>query len=202
MRLNRLGFSGFAVTFLAFIVLAVAIGSPSRAGAQVVINEIIAANARSIVDDDEESSDWVELYNAGARPVDLTNYGLSDRVRGSEPWIFPQVVLEPDDYLLVWCSGKDRVLIPEPGRIVPRRGESPFPFSAGLVSPNAEWRYLVGMPQEVDPPPGWNTVPFDDAAWQVGSPAFGFGDDRTRTVLPQSPRAVFLRHKFRPKSPG
>ncbi len=46
--------------------------------AQVVINEVLASNRSNRLDEDGDSSDWLELYNAGSSVVDLTGYSLTD----------------------------------------------------------------------------------------------------------------------------
>jgi hypothetical protein len=82
----------------------------ATASAQVVINEIQASNQTTLPDEDGDFEDWIELYNAGGEPVDLSWYGLSDDYDRPFRWIIPQgVVLEPGAFLLIWASGKDRV---------------------------------------------------------------------------------------------
>ncbi len=82
------------------------IGKPATA--QVVINEGSNKNYLILVDEDDEYHDWVELYNAGNEAVNLFGYSLSDNLENPSQWIFPSSVLEPGEYLVVYCSGKDR----------------------------------------------------------------------------------------------
>lgn len=74
----------------------------------VLINELMASNSSVIADEDGDSSDWVELYNSSDQPVNLVGWGLSDNPSNLYKWIFPEVMLAPGEYLLVWASGKDR----------------------------------------------------------------------------------------------
>ena len=76
--------------------------------AQIVINEGSNKNAASLLDEDGEYEDWIELYNAGATAIDLTGYRLSDNANESEQWIFPSYLLQPGQYLVVFCSSKNR----------------------------------------------------------------------------------------------
>ena len=76
---------------------------------QVFINELMASNAQSIRDQDGQSSDWIELYNADSISVDLSNWYLSDKVSSSKKWSFPQIIIPPHSHLLVFASGKDRL---------------------------------------------------------------------------------------------
>lgn len=81
----------------------------TNASAYVCINEVMAKNDSFVefADSFGELSDWIELYNTGDEPVNLENYYLSDDI--SEPcmWKFPQVIIEPKSYLIVYASGKD-----------------------------------------------------------------------------------------------
>lgn len=87
---------------------------------QVAINEVMASNASTIADEDGDYQDWIELYNYGEEPVNLEGFGLSDNSNNPFKWVFPNVTIEPGQYLLVWASGKDRR---------PVQGE----YSTGLV---------------------------------------------------------------------
>lgn len=75
----------------------------------VVINEFLASNQSGITDEDGDTSDWVELYNAGTSDINLLGYTLTDDADDPDQWVFPSVVLESHSYLLIWASGKDRV---------------------------------------------------------------------------------------------
>jgi hypothetical protein len=85
----------------------------SVATAQVVINEGSNRNYLLLPDEDGEYPDWVELYNAGSESVDLLNYSITDKLNNPTKWIFPSVILQPGQFLTVYCSDKDRR--PEPG---------------------------------------------------------------------------------------
>lgn len=76
----------------------------------VVISEVMAANQAFLADAGGEFSDWVELYNAGNESVDLTGWFLSDDPNEPGKWRFTQLVLEPGQYAVVYCSGKDTVI--------------------------------------------------------------------------------------------
>lgn len=75
----------------------------------VRINEVMASNEDTIADEDGEYVDWIELYNYGELPIDLSEWGLSDSYNNPFKWSFPRgTVIEPGEYLIVWASGKDR----------------------------------------------------------------------------------------------
>lgn len=55
----------------------------------VYINEICTQNKACLADSYGVYSDWIELYNAGNSPVDLSGYGLSDKAEEPLRWVFP-----------------------------------------------------------------------------------------------------------------
>ena len=76
----------------------------------MVISEFMAANASSFADADGDFSDWIELHNLGAETVDLDGWFLSDEASVLRKWRLPAVQLAADGYLVVFASGKDRVV--------------------------------------------------------------------------------------------
>ncbi len=75
---------------------------------QIRINEVMASNGSIVADEDGDFEDWVELHNFGSEPVNLEGWGLSDDYDRPFRWVFPARVIGPDEFLLVWASGKDR----------------------------------------------------------------------------------------------
>jgi hypothetical protein len=74
----------------------------------VAINEILSSNTFTNTDENGSHEDWVELYNFGATAVNLEGFGLSDDTATPYKWVFPNVTLQAGQYLLVWCSDKNR----------------------------------------------------------------------------------------------
>jgi len=77
-------------------------------GQQLFINEIQNRNFSTIQDEDQDFEDWVEIYNSGSGELNLLGYGLSDDQSEPFKWIFPEFILDPDSYLIVFLSGKNR----------------------------------------------------------------------------------------------
>jgi hypothetical protein len=75
---------------------------------RVVINELMTSNASSIQDEDGDTPDWIELYNASTTPVDLVNWAITDDSLEIDKWLFPATVIQPGEYLLIFASNKDR----------------------------------------------------------------------------------------------
>lgn len=85
-----------------------------KASFGVCINELMASNVSTIADEDGDYEDWVELWNLGEDPVNLEGWGLSDTESEPFRWVFPAVILQPDEFMLVWCSKKDRAVAGAP----------------------------------------------------------------------------------------
>ena len=73
-----------------------------------VLSEFVARNDEGLEDEDEDTSDWIEILNASADPVDLAGWHLTDDPENPTRWTFPSITLAPQEYLVVFASGKDR----------------------------------------------------------------------------------------------
>ena len=73
----------------------------------VRINEAVSSNS-NFIDEDGDSPDWFELYNYGNQSISLKNWTVSDKDDNPKKWTFPDISIDPDEYLLIWASGKDR----------------------------------------------------------------------------------------------
>ena len=70
------------------------------------ISEVMNQNTSTLKDDYGDYADWVEIHNTSPAAVNLSGYYLSDKVAKPLKWKFPDVTLQPDGYLVVFCSGK------------------------------------------------------------------------------------------------
>ncbi|MDD4312594.1 MAG: lamin tail domain-containing protein, partial [Eubacteriales bacterium] len=75
----------------------------------VCINEVLQKNSFTLIDQDGDRSEWVELYNRSSKAVSLKGYFLSDDASAPFRFALPDQTLEAGDYLVVFLSGKDRV---------------------------------------------------------------------------------------------
>ncbi len=78
------------------------------ASANPLITEFMADNKGSITDEDGAYSDWIEVHNPTATPINLNNYTLTDTLNDPAPWRFPVQTLAPGDFIVIWASGKNR----------------------------------------------------------------------------------------------
>ena len=70
----------------------------------IVINEIMASNDFTAVDEFGEFDDWIEIYNKGNESINLSGYFLSDDLNNLTKYTFPDVILDPDQYFIVWAD--------------------------------------------------------------------------------------------------
>ena len=74
-------------------------------GVRVVINELMASNTSTILDEAGQAEDWVELLNLHHLPADVTGWGLSDDPAEPGKWRFPAgTLLPPRSYTIVWLD--------------------------------------------------------------------------------------------------
>ena len=73
---------------------------------RVYISEVMASNDRVTVSSGTPNKDWVEIYNGGTEPVDLSGWGLSDNINWPRKWQFPSgVMIWPGEYKVVMLDG-------------------------------------------------------------------------------------------------
>jgi len=78
---------------------------------QVVINEFSASNTSGPQDYLDEYEDWIELYNSGAAPVNLSGYYLSDKATDPTKWSIPAgTIINAGDYLFIFASGRNQLI--------------------------------------------------------------------------------------------
>lgn len=88
--------------------------SSSGTSQNLVINEFMSSNAKTLADEDGDFEDWIELFNSGSTTIHLHNYGLSDNPESPFRWRFPNISIAPGQFMLVWASGKNRNDISHP----------------------------------------------------------------------------------------
>jgi len=78
------------------------------------LTEFLAANARNLRDENGDYPDWIEVHNAGAAPLNLEGWTLTDSTNQPGRWMFPSTNLAANAYLVVYASGKDRAVPGQP----------------------------------------------------------------------------------------
>jgi hypothetical protein len=75
----------------------------------LMITEYMTNNRSVLYDEDGDFVDWVEFYNDSDKPFSLAQLYFSDDKTDLRKWSFPNTVIEPNSYLVVFASGKDKV---------------------------------------------------------------------------------------------
>ena len=77
----------------------------------VVINEVMAGNTRTLAAEDGQYYDYIELANTSGADVDISGWYLSDDAADSMAWRIPEGTVVPaNGYLLFYASGQDTLL--------------------------------------------------------------------------------------------
>ena len=159
------------------IIVCFLLGSLDAAAQDFRINELMASNG-SLIDEDGDTPDWIELHNPSNQTIQMEGWSISDDLQNPTKWAFPNTKVAQDDYLFVWASGKDRKV----------RG-----FTRTLISEGDNFQYLIPNAAVADQ---WNELDFADDDWLEGQSGFGYGDGDDSTILPAGTRSIFLRKKF------
>lgn len=64
----------------------------------------MASNSSTIADESGAFPDWVELYNPTESEISLSGYYLTDDLANQTKWAFPDTVIQPKDFLLIWVD--------------------------------------------------------------------------------------------------
>ena len=124
--------------------------SVQAAEPDVQISEFMANNFRTLADEDGSYEDWIELHNATRITVNLNGWFLTDNASNLKKWRFPSTSIEPNGYLVVFASGKDRA--PAFGELHTNFKLSTKPSYLGLVASNGVTvvsDYSPAYPQQV-----------------------------------------------------
>ncbi|MHC4112482.1 MAG: lamin tail domain-containing protein [Planctomycetota bacterium] len=79
----------------------------------LVISELMARNSTTLLDGNDESSDWIEIYNPTDTSVNLDGWYLTDSAAEPTKWQFPNgLQIEPGEFLIIFASGKTYELYP------------------------------------------------------------------------------------------
>ena len=74
----------------------------------IIINEFMASNDKTIDDEHGNSSDWIELANIGDYDIDIGGFYLTDSLNTPDKWQIPESTVIPSKgFILFWASGKN-----------------------------------------------------------------------------------------------
>ena len=90
----------------AWIVVVLAFTSTSAA--DLAVTEFTAAGGAGLIDEDGDSSDWIEVSNVSSVAVNTAGWSLTDDFGDLTKWRLPTFELAPSESLVVFASAKDR----------------------------------------------------------------------------------------------
>ncbi len=163
---------------LNLIVLLVLVVNVITYSQDVRINELMSLNINTIIDEDGDYSDWIEMYNSHTGPVNLDGMWLSDNKNQLHKWAFPDLSLESGEFILLFASGKDK--------------KNWIQYAETVIDMGDTWKYRPGSSEY---PAGWRQINFDDTNWAEGPSGIGYGDNDDATVI-GNVLSVGIRKKF------
>jgi len=152
-------------------------------GQTIQINEIVSTNGTVLYDEDGDTPDWFELYNTSGQEINLNGYGITDDPSDLSMWVFPSIVLEPNGFLVIFASDKNRKDLVAEWDAVINWGDS--------------WSYWPGTSAPIS---NWDDPGTDISNWSTGPSGFGYGDNDDNTNLGQI-ISVFARKTFQIDDP-
>jgi len=112
-----------------------------------VINEVCYVNRLSLTSIEGKSPDWIEIYNPGPGTINMNGFYLSDKSDNPLKWRFPEYLIEPGSFLIVFASDDDKV----------ENGEMHTNFSLSLMEDNlylfssSTWSFVDSVVAECAP---------------------------------------------------
>jgi hypothetical protein len=111
--------------------------APHALAKTVFINEVFASNATRTYGDNE-TPDWVELYNSSPYDVDLSGMSLGTDPTGSHRWIFPQGSdIRANGYRVVFFNENKPAVSYNTGFNLSAKGDAVYLFDSALNAVDA-----------------------------------------------------------------
>lgn len=79
--------------------------SSKNSNGKLIINEVVPYNTSLLADRNGIYYDLIEIFNGSDKAIDLTGYGLSDDPMIPHKWVFPSVMIETGEMLIVYAAG-------------------------------------------------------------------------------------------------
>ena len=181
--------------------------------ANAVISEFMASNDSKepleegeLLDEEGDSSDWVEIYNPTDKPISLGGWYLTHDSNDLKEWQFPAVQLNPGQFLIVFASKKNRrdptkplhtsfnlnaegnylALVEKDGVTIAHEYAPEYPkqvtnISYGLSQYATKFvdsgtAVSYRVPTISDAGANWTALDFGTSGWKTGRTGLGFGN--------------------------
>ena len=117
------------------ILLSLGLSALSRglSSASLVISEVMSGNTKTLFDAACKTPDWIELYNASEKAIDLNGYSLTDSMEDINQFVFPKISIPSGGTLMVYASETSGMIgnVYSTGFKLSKEGETLY-----LVDPN------------------------------------------------------------------
>jgi hypothetical protein len=74
----------------------------------LVINELVSSNTDSLSVPQLGTPDWIEIYNGSNNDINLDGYILRNSNKPSTYYVFPDIVIKANEYLVVYACAKPK----------------------------------------------------------------------------------------------
>lgn len=88
------------------------------------LNEVMTSDRYTVMTDEDDAVDWIEVLNISSAPVDLDGYRIAKTANAVNVFTFPEMRLEPGECVMVFADSKLRNTAGE-------ELHAPFRLSAG-----------------------------------------------------------------------
>ena len=105
-KIEKFSIIGLFIFLCVLIVLVPNMNTDINTG-KLIINEIMLVNNNTIEDKDGKYNDYIELYNGNDYDINLYGYYLTDNMKETRKWTFPDVTIKAKEYMLIYASGKN-----------------------------------------------------------------------------------------------
>lgn len=93
--------AGILTAFISITAVALLLSGEKKG---VYINEVCCKNEHIFADGNGGYYDYIELYNASGKAVDLTGYGLSDKEDEPYRYTFSDTTIKPGEYMVILAT--------------------------------------------------------------------------------------------------
>lgn len=74
----------------------------------IYLSEVMTSNVSTLEDENGNFCDWIEIHNPTSNAVNLSGYMLSDDRYKTDKFVFPDMTIGADEYLVVFADGTEK----------------------------------------------------------------------------------------------
>ena len=168
---------------------------PGHLTDQLKINELLADNDATNVDEAGEFDDWIELYNPTDQALSLSGLYLTDDLDNLTLWQFPDtaIIIMPGSHLIIWCDNDESQGTLHTNFKLSSDGET-----LALIKPDGTTiiDYISFESQTTDQ--SYGRIPDGDDVWDSMSPTPGYSNSGLSTLVNNSIPATYRLYQNYP----